>query len=78
MLMLMMTAAAAAGTPAPTVREWGRDMHYPTLLSALRAPERPGKGMRYCFLDDMTRRGEVRRVCRTRDQWNRHGLNPNV
>ena len=77
MLMLMM-AAAAASTPVPTVNEWGRDIDRRVLLDALRAPERASVGTRYCFLDDMTRPGEVRRICRTRYEWNRLGLDPNA
>ena len=78
MLILMMAATAAAATPVPTVREWGGDIDRRVMRAALRAPERAGKEKRYCFLDDITRPGEVRRVCRTRYDWNRHGLDPNA
>lgn len=77
MLSLMMAAAVAA-TPVAPASEWGRDISPWVLRNALRAPERKAKGVKYCFLDDVTTPGEVRKVCRTRQQWASRGLRPNT
>jgi hypothetical protein len=50
------------------------------VIEALRQPVSArmtsAKGPYYCFLDDISKKGETRRVCRKRADWNRLGLEP--
>jgi hypothetical protein len=81
MLIAILASAAATMTaqPFPAASTWGATMNQQMLHTALRAPERPvTKGTTYCFLDDVTARGSVRKVCRSRQAWNRLGLDPAI
>lgn len=78
MLTMIIAAAAVTTQPFPAASVWGAYMDQRLLHAALRAPERPrtGKGTLYCFIDDVTKPGATRQVCRSRRDWNRNGLDP--
>lgn len=76
--MIIVAAAASTIQPLPVASVWGANIDRRVLHAALRAPERSrtGKETRYCFIDDVTVRGQMRTVCRSRRDWNRNGLDP--
>lgn len=78
MLSMIIAAALAGDAPATTIRIVGK-VDRQVLVDALAAPERPrvaGEKPRYCVVDDVTRNGGGRRVCRSRQEWVSLGVNP--
>lgn len=78
MILTIAAALAATATPATQVRLVGK-VDRQILIDALAAPETPraaGEGPRFCVVDDLTKKGAGRRVCRSRREWVRHGVYP--
>ena len=72
--------ARMSSAPVLPASKWAQPHDRQRVIDALRTPisqQMTGaKGPYYCFLDDISKKGEVRRVCRKRADWNRLGLEP--
>lgn len=72
--------ARMSSAPVLPASKWAQPHDRQRVIDALRQPlsarMTSGKGPYYCFLDDISKKGEVRRVCRKRADWNRLGLEP--
>ena len=69
MLHLILAAAAAAISPAPTLDA----PVAPASTGPAQAADRP---QRYCVIDSITGSMISRRICQTREQWLAQGFDP--
>ncbi|MBB4617042.1 hypothetical protein [Sphingomonas abaci] len=73
-------ANARMSAPVLPASKWAQPRDREMVVNALRKPVSQqmtgAKGPYYCFIDDISKKGETRRVCRKRADWNRLGLEP--
>lgn len=77
-LLFIAAILSPVATSVPPLRI-DRGLDRAVLVRALSAPETPEahrRGVRLCAHDTLSRPGEVRRVCRTRSDWRRLGVDP--
>ena len=67
--------ARMSSEPALPASKWAQPQDRQRVINALRTPisqQMTGaKGPYYCFIDDISKKGETRRVCRKRADWRR-------
>lgn len=72
--------ARLSSAPVLPASKWAPPHDRQRVIDALRRPlseQMTGaKGPYYCFIDDISKKGETRRICRKRADWNRLGLEP--